>query len=205
VVDFNVAGYRSDREQRVVDDRYVLSLFYNNLGAEALIRDDYETSFRYLRAALTAAPNVTDPWVNLGVLYRRQNHIAQAQAAYLHALASRPRDGSALSNLANLEAQLGNAAAAAHYREQIRRHQNRNPYYHYFQAREALDQRRLDDARAALQRARRLKSNEPAFDELRAQLSAALAQRPARAGEAAGDRWVRSVGEVGETTPTATP
>ena len=177
VVDFNLAGYQSERKRRVVDDDHVLALFYTNLGAEALIRKDYGTSFRYLRGAIEADPDVTDAWVNLGVLYRRQGQMAHAEAAYREALSTNPRAGSALSNLANLHARLGNAAAAAHYSELIRRHQRRNPYYHYLLAREAFAEQRLEDAGAAVRHALRLKSDEPAFDELRALVSAELAAR----------------------------
>jgi tetratricopeptide (TPR) repeat protein len=167
VVDFNVAGYRDDRQRQAVDDDHVLALFYNNLGAEALIRQDYETSFRYLRAALTADPQAADAWVNLGVLYRRQGLHEHAKAAYLHALAANQRLGSALSNLAKLEADRGNHAQAAEYQERIRHHQKANPYYHYVVAREAFDEQRFDDALTALRHAVRLKRDEPAFHELR--------------------------------------
>ena len=179
VVDFNLAGFQSERKRRLVDDAHVLALFYSNLGAEALIRKDYETSFRYLRAAIAADDEVADAWVNLGVLYRRQGHLRHAEASYLHALSAEPRDGSALTNLANLQKFLGNHAAAAEYQELIRRHQQRNPYYHHFRAREAFAQQRFDDALAAVKQAVRLKRDEPAFHELRARAKLELERRAA--------------------------
>lgn len=178
VVDFNVAGFRADSPRRPVADEHVLALFYNNLGAEALIREEYETSFHLLRLALRTEPELADAWVNLGVLYRRLGHLGHAEAAYAHALAADPREGSALGNMANLQAALGNYDAAEEYRELVRRRQRRNPYYHYFVAREALEEQRFADALSSVQQALRLKRDEPVFRELRSELERARSASP---------------------------
>lgn len=213
VVDFNLAGYQSERKRRVVDDDHVLALFYNNLGAEALIRADYPASFRYLRGAIEADADVSHAWVNLGVLYRRLGHLTLAEAAYGEALKASPGDGSALSNLASLAARLGNEAAAADYRQMIRHYQRRNPYYHYFRAREAFAESRFEEAGDAVRHALRLKNDEPAFRELRALVTKELAalERGAAngrvadaAGASAADR--ASIAEPGgDAAPSAAP
>jgi Flp pilus assembly protein TadD len=163
VIDFNLVDVKADYESQVVDDGYVLALFYNNLGAEAMLRKEYETSFRYVREAVRVHPAMPGPWVNLGALYSRNGLTGHAEAAYLHALALDPRERSALSNLANVYAATGQRELAEIYRQRIHRYQERNPYYHYSVAETAYDAGRFADALAALRIALRLKRDEPEF------------------------------------------
>ena len=51
VVDFNIRPYQSDRRSRRVNDSYALGLFYTNLGAEAMLRNDHAAALVYLREA----------------------------------------------------------------------------------------------------------------------------------------------------------
>jgi tetratricopeptide (TPR) repeat protein len=174
VVDFNEIGYNDSMPSREIDDDYVLALFYNNLGAEALIRKDYALSFRYFRAGIEADSMISAIWSNLGVLYARQGFDQHAEAAYLQALASRSRNRTALTNLVNLYEARGDHATAQLYREQVRRYQERNPYYHFALAERAYSEQRLDDALAAVSRAIRLKGDEQRFHQLRGQTYLAL-------------------------------
>jgi tetratricopeptide (TPR) repeat protein len=174
VVDFNEIGYNDRMPSREIDDDYVLALFYNNLGAEALIRKDYALSFRYFRAGIEADSMISAIWSNLGVLYARQGFDQHAEAAYLQALASRSRNRTALTNLVNLYEARGDHATAQLYREQVRRYQERNPYYHFALAERAYSEQRLDDALAAVSRAIRLKGDEQRFHQLRGQTYLAL-------------------------------
>ena len=56
VVDFNKTNFREDFATRKIDDAYAASLFYTNLGAEAMLRRDYPQSFTLLREAIRARP-----------------------------------------------------------------------------------------------------------------------------------------------------
>lgn len=167
VVDFNEIGYDERFPSRKIGDSYVLALFYNNLGAEALIRKERALSFRYFRAALEADPSISSIWSNIGVLYAREGLDEHAEAAYLQALAGSPRNRTALTNLVNLYEERGDHEAAELYRERVRRYQAQNPYYHFALAKRAYSERRLEDALAAVNRALRLKSDEQQFHELR--------------------------------------
>ncbi|HEX6998621.1 MAG TPA: transglutaminase domain-containing protein [Gammaproteobacteria bacterium] len=168
VIDFNMTDYRGRYPQREVDDDRILALFYNNLGAEALIRKEYDLSFRYLRAAIAADPDLAGPWLNLGVLYGKQQRWQHADAAYLHVLDVSPGNRSALTNLASLHAHLGNEELAARYSQEIHRYQQRNPYYHYFVAQRAFEEGRFADALEAVRQALRLKREEHDFHVLEA-------------------------------------
>jgi tetratricopeptide (TPR) repeat protein len=167
VVDFNAAGFETQYAQREIDDDHVLALFYSNLGAEALLRKQYESSFVYLKAALAARPDIPGPWVNLGILYLRHGLPAYAEAAYFKALDADSRDGSALTNLVSLYTKLGERERAARYADRARRYQQRNPYYHFTLAKAAYEQERLEDALKAVRRAIRLKADEHRFYSLR--------------------------------------
>src|SRR5215471_1817156 len=52
VVDFNTTDFRGKYPMHVIDDDYAAALYYTNLGAEALLKHDYASSFALLREAL---------------------------------------------------------------------------------------------------------------------------------------------------------
>jgi len=167
IVDFNAANFRERYPTRVVSDRYVVGLFYNNLGAEALVRQEYLASFALLRAAARAYADMPGPWVNLGVLYSRLQLYDYAEAAQLRALQADPHEQAAIANLESVYESLGEVELADKYRQQIRRYREMNPYHHYALARKAFDEQRFEDALASLRSAIRLKRDEDDFYELR--------------------------------------
>ena len=119
VVDFNQSDFREKYPMHPVGDRYAVALFYNNLGAEALGRQDYAASFALLREAARTHPDMPGPWVNLGVLYARYGHYDVAEAAYLRALETDPGQQSALANLVSVYAWRGDTALVEEYRLRI--------------------------------------------------------------------------------------
>lgn len=163
VVDFNAANFREKYPTRAVSDGYAVALFYNNLGAEALVQRQYVASFALLREAAWTDADMPGPWVNLGVLYARHGLYELAESAYLRALEADSREQSALANLVSVYASLGETALAEEYRQRIRRYRAINPYYHYAVAKMAYDQKRFEDALSALRSAIRLKRDEDEF------------------------------------------
>jgi Flp pilus assembly protein TadD len=174
VIDFNKANFREEYPTRKIDDAYAASLFYTNLGAEAMLKRDYPRSFTLLREAIRARPDVASPWVNIGVLYGRQGLLDYAEAAYLRALEIAPQERSALANLASVYEALGDNERAAEYRERVRHYQEINPYYHYARAQKAYREERYEDALVELKRAIRLRNDESAFYALQGQALTAL-------------------------------
>jgi Tfp pilus assembly protein PilF len=170
VVDFAFSATDDRYRTHPVSDDYALALFYNNLGAEALLRREYDLSYRYLKAAIAIDSEAADFWTNLGVLFSRLGRLEQADAAYLRALEVNPQDQSALANLVTVQVTLGNAELAETYRARIRRYQERNPYYHYATAKNAYQEQRYGDAMTAINQALRLKRDDDEFHALQAQV-----------------------------------
>lgn len=196
VVDFNVVDPQKNSASKRIADDYALALFYTNLGAEALIRKEYDLSFRYLREAVRTHPGIAGPWINLGLLYARQGLPQYAEAAYLHALASNADDRSALTNLAALYAAIGERQLADEYMQRIRRYQQHNPYYHYVMAQDAFRAQRFDEALDALRRAIRLKRDDHQFYSLQAQAYLGLGRKPEAAASFVHARDYAASGEL---------
>lgn len=163
IVDFNEERAEDRYRKRIVADTYALSLFYNNLGAEALIGGDPAHAFVYLREAVRVTPSMTTAWINLGALYSRVGLADRAEAAYLHALVLDPSERSALNNLATLLAAQGEHEVAETYRQRVKRYQLANPYYRYALAQRAYAEGRFDEAVGQVRSALRLKREEPDF------------------------------------------
>jgi Flp pilus assembly protein TadD len=175
-VDFNLIEFNQNYPRRIVDDAHALALFYSNVGAEALIAEDYARSFVYFREAIRTDPDNPAPWINLGLLYARHDLHDEAEAAYLHGLERDPGNGSALTNLTALYATVGDRASVALYRARIERYQQRNPYYHYTRAQQAFEAGRFVDTLALLGKAIRLERTEHRFHSLMGQTYLELAQ-----------------------------
>jgi Flp pilus assembly protein TadD len=174
IVDFNVRPYLSDHRSRRVSDSYALGLFYTNLGAEAILRDDHAAALVYLREAARVRPDIAGVWINLGVLYARHGRYEHAEAAYLRALDVDDDEPSAMTNLALVYQALGEAELAAEYRDRVQGYRERNPYYHFASATQAYEEQQFEAALGSLRRALRLKPDEHQFYELRGQVQEAL-------------------------------
>ena len=162
-IDFNTANFREKYPIHAISDSYALALFYNNLGAEALVRHEYPLSFAMLREAARTHADIPGSWVNLGVLYTRHGLHEHAEVAERRALAADPTEHSALANLVAIYTALGETDLADEYRQKIRRYRDVNPYYHFGVAQAAYDQKRFDDALISLRSAIRLKRDDDEF------------------------------------------
>lgn len=174
IVDFNLRPYQGEHHSRRVADSYALALFYTNLGAEAMLREEYAAALAYLREAARARPDIAGVWVDLGVLYSRHQHYEHAEAAYLRALDVDNDEPSALTNLSLVYDAMGEPTLAAEYRERVQSYQERNPYYHFASATRAYEQQQFPDALSSLRKALRLKPDEQEFYELRGKVETAL-------------------------------
>jgi tetratricopeptide (TPR) repeat protein len=143
IVDFNVRPYQERQRSQRVDDAYALALFYTNLGAEAMLRNENAAALVYLREAAGVNADLPGLWVNLGVLYARHRKHEHAEAAYLRALEIDDDEPSALANLALVYEAIGEPQLAAEYRARVQRYRERNPYYHFAAATLAYEQQRF--------------------------------------------------------------
>ncbi len=163
VVDFNIDDFRTSYDRRQVRDRRALAHYYNNMGVERMHAAETVEALLYFRKAIDNDRRFSPPWGNLGTLYRRNGRPAYAEGAYLQALDANPTDFVAMSNLAALYGQQGDAERAAGYRRRVDNHRMRNPFYRYRLAREAFRAEDYDTSIEHLKFAVKKKRNEDAF------------------------------------------
>jgi Flp pilus assembly protein TadD len=163
-VDFNIGDFRSSYDRRTISDSRALAHFFNNLGVERMQAADSAAALAYFRKAIEENDRQFSPaWANLGTLFLRGGNLDYAEAAYLQALRVSGDDEVAMSNLVNLYELRGDAARAAVYRDRVVRHRNRNPYFHYYLARNEFAGQDYDAAIKHLKLAVRKKKNEDRF------------------------------------------
>lgn len=150
VVDFNVLEPDPKYVREMVSDQYAKSLFYANLGVDAMRQDDQRMAFAHLKRAIELSPNNADLWINLGAFYSVNRAPSLAAQAYEHALVLDAGNKSALSGLGGAYDQLGQAQLAEHYFSRVRRFRDRNPQYHFAVAQLAFEQHRYEVALNAL-------------------------------------------------------
>jgi tetratricopeptide (TPR) repeat protein len=148
---------------RRMSDEEALAQYYNNLGAEALVRDDLARAHAFFSKALEARPGLAYVWSNLGVVFRRNGQISDAIHAYRAATELDPAQGVALNNLHMLYTEEGDLEAAAEIAKQVEKNRRNNPYYLLYLAEVASEERRWPDAIDLLNRAIRMEANEYRF------------------------------------------
>ncbi len=146
IVDLNMENYDLDYPQQRVSDEYAMAQFFNNRAMELLFEEQWQASFRHLRAALELQPEQAFLWGNLGSLYRRAEFFPEAELAFKKSLELDSRNLMAMSNLSRLYRQLGQERDADILEKRVVYHRLNNPYYRYYQAQQALDTRELAQA-----------------------------------------------------------
>jgi len=152
-VDFDPQSSRRGLPKKVVSKKAILSMFYNNKGADAVLRKDYLSAYAYFRAALVVKPHFHSAWINLGILYRLNNYYPQAESAYQHALAINSDSLTAMENLAYLYTVTGRNAEAAEILAKVESQRNNNPYYHVNLGEQEMEQKHWDQALEHFRRA----------------------------------------------------
>ena len=103
---------------------------------------------------------VIDPWVNLGVIYGRNEQLEDAAFALRQALRIDPGDLSSTSNLYEVYIEQQNFEAAAALETRVERYRRKNPYYLLRLSNEALVQQQYADSISLLQKAIRKKDDD---------------------------------------------
>lgn len=145
-VDFDPQSARRSFPKKTVSKQAVLSMFYNNKGADAVLRKDYVTAYAYFREALLINPNFHSGWINVGILYRLAGYFPQAEKAYQHALIINPNSLTGLENLAYLYRFTGRNAEADEILANVEGQRDNNPYYHVNLGEQEMEQEHWDQA-----------------------------------------------------------
>ncbi len=139
VVTFLVHDLEPSYKREVVSDARARAHYYNNVGVEKLLLEgDSDAAFLNVRQSILEDETFSPAWISLGIVYRREEQLAYAEAAYLKALEFDPGNLVAMSNLASLYELQGRAELAESYRVSVQSHRMKNPYYRYELAKEAF-------------------------------------------------------------------
>ncbi|GAC20572.1 tetratricopeptide repeat protein [Paraglaciecola arctica] len=152
-VDFDPQSSRRGLPKKVVSKDSIVAMFYNNKGADAVLRKDYVAAYAYFRAALLLQPSFHSAWINLGILYRLSQYFPQAESAYHHALALNSDSLTAAENLAYLYMFTGRNEEAAEILAKVEEQRNSNPFYHVNLGEQEMEQKHWDQALAHFRRA----------------------------------------------------
>ncbi|MFD2166742.1 tetratricopeptide repeat protein [Thalassotalea euphylliae] len=137
-IDFDPFIKKKQFPKRKISRDTVTAMFYNNKGAQALVRKDYDEAFRYFTAAIDVDENYPASWGNLGILYRFTNHNTLAEKTYRHAIGLSPSSLNTMTNLAILLEKQQRYDESRRLDSLILKQRIKNPYYHALLADEAF-------------------------------------------------------------------
>ena len=129
------------------------------MAAEYLLKQDFESSFKYFVKAIKTDYEESSFWTNLGVLYRRAGYEDHAEKAYFTALSFNPKDKAALNNLSFLYTEQGNKERADYFGQLVEKYQESNPYFRYVKAQKAMEENQYNLALDHINQAIRQKDN----------------------------------------------
>lgn len=155
-VDFDPQAVREYFPRYKVSKKMVLSMFYNNKGADALIANSYSKAYAYFRKAAVLSPQLSQSWGNLGILYRKIDAYDAAEVAYKRALELEEDNLTAWENLAILYRFQGRVEEADEIVARVERRRDNNPFYHFLLGEEALAESDYEEALTHYRRAMRL-------------------------------------------------
>ena len=130
-VDFDPQASRNHFPKRFVGRSTILSMYYNNKGADALLANSYTKAYSYFRAAIMTDPDFESAYVNLGFLYRLNGKYQYAENAYTKALEIDPDNLTAWENLAYLYVNVGQQERADEIMARVEQKRRDNPFYHF--------------------------------------------------------------------------
>lgn len=163
VVDINPAIVSMPLKRERLDDRQVLSLYYNNKGMARLLVGDLDEAYAYTKKALITDSRSAPAWNNLGVIFSRLGELEYAENAFLKAIEMNSDANSARSNIANTYRRQGEYELAAEMESRVARFRDDNPYYHQSLAAQSLNDSDYEQAIIHLDDAVARKHNELAF------------------------------------------
>lgn len=156
VVDFQRGYGRYIYRTKPVSDRTAASFYYHNLAANWLIEQNHDFSYWAVKKALELAPGEIDSWNLLGLLYRREGLLDQAEAVYRHALSLDAKQPSVWQNLSVLYLVQGKEQQAQQARDKSDALMPENPFDYIDQGEQALAVAQVAKAKALFERALRI-------------------------------------------------
>jgi Flp pilus assembly protein TadD len=115
---------------RELSDKDAIALYHNNIGMEALARNEVETAWAHAVRALQLSPDMSLLWVNIGAIYRLAGQHEAAEHSYMYALQLNSFERSAMNNLVVLYDLEGREEESKYWSDRVARYRTNNPYYH---------------------------------------------------------------------------
>jgi Tfp pilus assembly protein PilF len=163
VVDINPAIVSMPLKRERLDERQILSLYFNNKGMESLLTGDLDMAYAYIKKALLTDSGSLPAWNNLGVLFSRIGELKYAENAFLKAIELDSDANSSRNNLVSIYRRQGEYNRADEMEELVAAFRDKNPYYHQSLAAQSLNDSNYEQAIVHLEDAVNLKHNELAF------------------------------------------
>lgn len=135
-------GYQKRRVSRAI----VVSMFYNNIAAEALVEGNYDRAYGLLKLALKQEELFLPALNTLAVLYRYKGLDQQAEVLYKYVLSVQPEDMNALNNYAIMLSAQDRLDEWSDVHKVMELARIRNPYYYYGIAQQAYFDKEYQDA-----------------------------------------------------------
>ena len=156
VIDFDPNSRQEAFKTSNINKARITAMFYNNKGAAAMLKHDYDTAFSYYKAAVNIDSNYSGAWGNLGVLFRLTDDYPRAETAYQYAISLDPDNNTALGNLARLYNLTNREEQGQAILAKLDNKRQANPYYHISLGNDAYTTARYQDAIKHYKKARDL-------------------------------------------------
>ena len=156
VIDFDPNSRQEAFKTSNINKARITAMFYNNKGAAAMLKHDYDTAFSYYKAAVDIDSNYSGAWGNLGVLFRLTSDYQRAETAYQYAISLDPDNNTALGNLARLYNLTNRKEQGQAILAKLDNKRQANPYYHISLGNDAYTTARYQDAIKHYKKARDL-------------------------------------------------
>ena len=174
VFDLAMENYDKRYPQRLISSNKATAMFHNNLAVDALRAEDLPTAVHHLQMAIALEPAYSDLFVNLAVIFKRQQKMSLAEEALLHALELQSDSAIAASSLERLYRSLGKNRRADKYARLASRARLRNPYYQFQQAKAQFDEQQYSQARKSIRQAKKLHAKDDRFFDLSSKIEQQL-------------------------------
>ncbi|WNC70516.1 hypothetical protein RGQ13_10245 [Thalassotalea psychrophila] len=130
VIDFDPYSVKKHFPKNIISKNRVTAMFYNNKGAQALVRNEFDLAYAYFRASIKQEPDFSPVWGNLGLLYKRIGLQDYAEQSYLASVNYNYKNYNAWNNLAILVTEQERHEEATKIYSYIHKARMENPYYH---------------------------------------------------------------------------
>jgi len=159
IVDFNNKYYFDKNSGTELTDNQAQSIYFNNLGSEALIKNDLSSAYYYYRRAIVLAPQTSEMWNNMGALLNRLAQYELSESVLEYAASLDNRNYGVLINLQNLYGKTGRPEAQRRIQALIHTLYAENPHYMKSLAERALMAGDISAAMSYIEKANKLRPN----------------------------------------------